>query len=448
MGQIQSFEEFVNLLVRRRILIAVVAILITLISAYYAKTRTDTFEAAAAIQIEAPAVTTDDPTGQQPATASQVLQMIEQRLTARDNLAAMIERHGLYVRLGGLTLDKKITLLRSSISFQSIESAAGQNFGQPRGISAILVFARMDDPDLAARVANDLAQGILDQSAEDQRSRAGLTVAFFDEEVSRLGGEIDSLEAMIAAYKNENAAALPDFRDARRDEMVSLDSNLRELQQAKLALSSQADQINAKSSLRETDRRALDDIAAQTSVLDAQIASSLTRKGEIEAALLTAPEVERVLAGYERTLGQLQAQYDAATARKAQAVTDVRLAERQQAERFTLLDRAVVPEAPIGGGKKKIAIAGAFAGIVLAIGLAFVMDLLFPVLRSAAQMERQLDLRPVVTIPEVKRPRVAAKGRGVLKMLDDPTKPLFGMPRFAVIAAGVSMVLLAAASIV
>lgn len=448
MGQIQSLEEFLSLLLRRRWLIIAVALLGTLAAAFYAKSRPDTYETAAVIQVEVPTVQGGQTSGTGNPAASQVLQAIEQRLTTRENLTAMIERHGLYAELAGLSMDRKIGMLRNSISFQGVDAASGQSFGQPRNISAILVFARMDDPETAARVANDLAQGILDQSSTAQRDRADQNLAFFREEVARIGAEIARLDSEIAAYKNANANALPTLRDAQRDELVALETEMRRLEQDRTALQGQAGQIRAKETLRETDRRALDEIAAQTGVLDTQLASMASRRNAIEADLSTSPEVERVLTGYERSLAGLQTQYEIAMSRMADAEVAARLAERQQAERFTLLERAIVPEASMGGGNKKIAVAGAIASLVAGVALAFLLDLMRPVVRTAAQMERQLDLRPVVSIPEVKPDGRKPLGKGMLKLLDDPTKPLFGLPRFAVIAAGTTLALFTAAAFV
>lgn len=445
MGQIQSLDEFISFLLRRRWIILAVAIVGALLSAVYAKSRPDTFETAAVIQVESAAV---EGNAQQSASVAAVtLQSIEQRLTTRENLAAVIERHGLYADLP-LSMDKKIDLLRLAISFQGVDSAAGQSYGQARNLSAILVFARMSEAELAARVANDFAQGILDQSASGQRARADQNVAFFEEEVGRIGQAIAGLEAEIATYKNENAGTLPALRDAAQDELVNLDTDLRALQQEKLGLAGEAAQINAKSTLRETDRRALEEIAARTGVLDAQIASFAARRAELQAELSTSPETERVLAGYDRQLEQLRNQHDAATSRMAQAQTDARLAEMQQAERFTLLERAIVPEGPMGGSNRKLAIAGAMASLLAGLALAFVLDLLNPVVRTAAQMERQLDLRPVVIIPEVTPAKPTRRGRGAMKLLDDPTKPLLGLPRYVVISGAATLVLLTMAAMV
>ena len=140
MGQIQSLEEFFSLLLRRRWLILAVAVLGALAAAFYAKSRPDTYETAAVIQVETPTVQGGDNT--RSVGAAQTLQMIEQRLTTRENLTAVIERHQLYADLPGLSLDRKIGMLRQAVTFQGIDSAAGQTFGQPRNLSAIIVFAR------------------------------------------------------------------------------------------------------------------------------------------------------------------------------------------------------------------------------------------------------------------------------------------------------------------
>lgn len=444
MGQIQSLEELLNFLFRRRYVILAVALIGSILSAVYAKSRPDTYETAAVIQVQSAAVQGTE--GQRASAAAATLQSIEQRLTTREALSAVIERHGLYADLP-LPIDKKIDMLRNAVSFQGVDSAAGQGFGEGRVLSAILVFARMDQPELAQRVANDFAQGILDQSAAGQRARADQNVVFFRQEVDRIGQEIARVEAETASYKNANAGTLPELRDAKRDEMVNLDTDLRRLRQDRVGLEGEAAQINAKETKRETDRRALEDITARLAVIDAQLASAEARSQELQAELATSPEVERVLAGYERTLDQLRGQYDAATSRMVQAETDARLAELQQAERFTLLERAIIPDGPMGGGNKKLAIAGAFASLIAGLTLAFVLDLLKPVVRTSAQMERQLDLRPVVVIPEITPPK-PPRGKGLVKLLDDPTKPLLGLPRYAVIAGATTLALLVAAALV
>ena len=448
MGQIQSFEELLDLVLRRRLLILAVALFGIISVGLMAKSRPDTFEAVAVIQIQVPSISGTDGTPAQ-SGAAQMLQAIEQRLTTRENLLEVIARHGLFANTPGVTDNERVNMLRGSLRFENVASAAGQSFGGAPQLSALLVFERLDDPDQAARVANDFAQSILDQSSAGQLDRARETAEFFTSEEARVWTAITDVEAEMAAFKNANASALPTQRDALRDARSALEDDLRAFEQDLVALEGERRTIAAKGSLRATDQRTLQDLDAQGAVLAEQRAALLLQRAEIDSVLSQTPEVERVLSGFERQLEQLQQQYEVINRRMAEAETAQRLAERQQAERFTLLERAVTPQHSMGGGGTKIMIAGAIASIVGAIGLAFLVDLFNPVVRTAEQMERQLDLSPVISIPEVSvAARSKRRGHTLMRMLDDPKRPILGVPRYAVVAGGATLCLVLAAAVI
>lgn len=48
-----------------------------------------------------------------------------------------------------------------------------------------------------------------------------------------------------------------------------------------------------------------------------------------------------------------------------------------------------------------LVLAGALAGGLFGLVLGFLLDLLRPVIRTSAQMERELGLRPIIAIPEL-----------------------------------------------
>lgn len=447
MGQIQSLEELVSFLLRRKFLILACVLVGSLAAVLFALSRGQTYEASAAIQVEMPTVTAGATDNDRSMAAAQVLQSIEQRLTTRESLQAVIERHGLYADLPGLSSDRKMALLRNSISFQGVDSAAGQVYGQARNLSAIIITARMGDAEMAARIANDFAQGVLDQSAAGTRDRAQQNVSFFSEEEARLWDQLSALEREIADYKNQHSAALPSEAAAMRTELTGLDSDIRRASQDRIAAVREAETIRAKETQRETDRRQLEDLTQRIGVLDAQIATADARRKELADALAATPEVERVLAAYDRQLTQMQSQYEVVTGRLAEAETDLRLAERQQTERFILLDRALTPESPVGGGRKKIAFAGAFASLIGGLVLAFVLELLNPVVRTAAQMERQLGLRPVVLIPDVTPRARRASASRLRGLLDDPLALAGSLPR-AVVLGGAALALVAVTALI
>jgi uncharacterized protein involved in exopolysaccharide biosynthesis len=397
MGQIQTLGEFLGLLVRRRLLIAAVAALGSVLAVMYALSRPAIYQAAAVIQVESPTVT--DPAA--PTGSAQRLQAIQQRLTTRDNFLAMIDRHGLYAGLP-LTDDEKVHLLRQAVQFQPVASAGPASFGAPQGVSAVIILAQAETGDLAARIANDVAQQMLDAGAQTQTGRAREALTFFAAEERRVSAALAALEAEVTAYQTSHADALPGLRDLRRDEFLGIEGDLRALDGQLAALTAeQAALTGAGRTLRETDRRQIEARAGQASVLQARRETLAQRREQLVSAMARMPEVERTLAAYERRLDQLRAQADQVTRRLSEADTAAKLEEGQQAERFTLLERAVTPDYPVTGGRKRLAMVGVAASVVLGVVAAFLLDLLTPYVRTAGQMERQIGLRPVVSIPVI-----------------------------------------------
>jgi tyrosine-protein kinase Etk/Wzc len=438
MGQIQTLDELLGFLLRRKVLIGLITAVGVLISLFLAKAAPDVYESVAVVQVESAQI--EDGSNSVSGSAA-LMQSIEQRLTTRENMIAVIERHGLYTDLTGLTIDQKVGVLRSSVGFQSVASVGNQTFGAPASISAIIISARTATAEQAARVANDFAQGILDMSAMGSNQRAIDTFEFFKAESTRVEGEITALENQIAGFKNDNAGAMPALVDVQRNELTSLDTDLRELSQQLLGLTGERDQLEKQGNLRATAKRRLDDLNSQIEVIGGQVAALETRKAEIETALSATPDVERELAGYDRQLQQLQDQFAVITRKLAEAETSLRLAETQQSERFSLLERAITPEYPLGSGGKKLAVAGALGSLILGVGVAFLLELLRPVVRTSVQMERQLGLRPVIAIPEL---RLSAKGKVAAAPLPNLREQIQSLPKFVVVAGGLTLLAMAA----
>lgn len=395
MGQIQSLEDLIGLLTRRRWLILAVAVLGIVLAALVARSRPDTYEAAALIQVQGAQIGGTGATG----GSAQLLQSIEQRLTTREALLDVITRHDLYADLPALTQDEKIALLRASITFQSIAAAGNQTYGAPSQVSAIIIMARDGDAEKSARIANDFAQGMLDLSSSGQIERARDTYAFYLEERDRVAAEVSAIEDAIAIYKNRNAETLFGSTSAWQDELVGIDTEIRGLDQQLVALMGEQRQLAAREDLRSTERRRLQELDQEIAVLTDQKAALETRREALRADLASLPQIEADLAALERELTAAQATLATVTLRLTEAETEQRLAERQQGERFALLDRAVTPQNPLGSSGRKLFAAGSVVAVFGALALAFLLDHLNPVVRTSAQMERQLGLRPVLAIP-------------------------------------------------
>jgi uncharacterized protein involved in exopolysaccharide biosynthesis len=268
-------------------------------------------------------------------------------------------------------------------------------------VSGLIVAARMGDPVLAAAVANALAQQIVDLGSAGQQARFDETLAFLKEQEQRVAAEIAALDREITDYKNANLDSLPEAMTAMRDELRSIDTALRDLDGQRIALQSERARLDDGQALRAVQTRQLEQIDSQLLLLANQSEALERRRTEINAAIQRAPAADMVLSGYDRRREQLAEEYTAIARRLAEAETGRRLARNESIEQFTLVESAVAPDWPMQSGRRRIAILGAAVSVLAGLALAVLLDLVNPVLRTAGQMQRALEIRPVVTIPYI-----------------------------------------------
>src|SRR5690606_15780610 len=161
--------------------------------------------------------------------SAQLVQSLQHRLTTRQNLVAVIERHGLFSDVPAMSTEAKVTALRAAIRFNTVEVSGDPAYGQPTQVSAVVISTTFGDAENAARIANDLAQSVVDLSASGQLSRARESYAFHADRLAVLASEIQAQEAKIIDWRNANAEMLPPVSATRREELNSIEADLRDL---------------------------------------------------------------------------------------------------------------------------------------------------------------------------------------------------------------------------
>ncbi|GAB4260133.1 MAG: hypothetical protein Kow0013_03420 [Pararhodobacter sp.] len=393
MGPIQTLQELLSWLRRRWRIIAFMTLLGAFGGLVMAMRTERVYSASAVIQVINPVVAVD---ADGAPDITRRVQMIEQRLMSREALLDLAQRYNLF---DGAPISpvEQVAMMRENFSITSI-AAAQQGFASDGSLSALIVSASDDDPETAAAVANDLAEALVRESASNRQSEAQQALEFFRAEEARLEQEIAALEAEAAAYRSQNEALTPEAITLRRAERARLAESLLEIQQQVSSRRNELAGLDPNSRRALTQRRiaALNDeiteLNLQASVLNDRIA-------EIQALLQDAPAVEQQLLAIDRRIEQLQEQLAASAERRREAELGARVEVDQQAERFELLERALVPEYPISTSRKKIALMGVIGGIGLGILLAYALEWMHPVMRTAARMERDLQLRPVISMP-------------------------------------------------
>jgi len=408
MSAIQSFPDLIRLLHRKLWLIVLVAVVGAILSIIVALNQPKVFQATAVIQIETPQVGSDL-AGQTIANdANQRLQLIEQRLMARDNLVKVIERHGLFANARDMPMAEKVHQLRISARITPI-TVGVPGMGPATTPSGLSVTVNLNDPVKAAEVANDFVETVIAENRERRMALVRETFDFLSAEETRVSARIAEVEGVIADFKRANAESLPTSITPVREELRTLNETLLALDQQIITLETEAS------------RQRQEVFARQIGQLTEQRALVAGRIAENEAALAAAPRVERELGALTRNLTQLQDQLSTITTSRVEAEMASVLESRQQQERFEILETAIPPEFPVSASRKKLVIAGAVASLIAGIGFAVLLEIMNPAIRSAAQLEQELEITPVVTIPIVRlrheRRRRALKIAGTVVMI-------------------------------
>lgn len=390
MGPIQSFSEFFSALRRRAATWSSIIIVGVIVTLLYTYSLPRLYESTAVIQIVNSQIS-NKITGNSSASTSlkQQFQQLEQRIMARDSLIAVIEKYNLFNAATSLTTAEKVNQLRTATEITQIIDPS-QAWSPTAVPSALTVSVRLGDPELVTRVTQGFVDAILYQNTQNRLEKARQTLAFFVSEETRVDDAITLLDARIALFKEANAASLPSAIPAQLTLLVNLEK-------AALVVDTQIAAFKsgkAKSRITEFDQQLL--------VLESQAIKLAGRMKEIKHAITAAPKVEKEFNGYTRKLKQLENQYTAITQNRSNAEIEQMLETGRQSNSLVVLEKPIIPDWPVSPNRKKIAVAGGMLSLVLAAAICFLLETINPVIRNAAQLERQLQIIPVVTIPVIK----------------------------------------------
>ena len=163
--------------------------------------------------------------------AQEQLQIVEQRLLTRTNLLDIANRLKVLGDQDELTPDEIVQAMRARTI---IETNSGRDEA-----SLMLVSFEAGSGEKAAAVLNEYLTLIQQEDIESRTGRAGQTLEFFEQEVTRLSAELAEKSANILAFKTANSEALPDSLDYRLGQQSQLQERLGQLERDIFNLASQ-----------------------------------------------------------------------------------------------------------------------------------------------------------------------------------------------------------------
>jgi len=400
MGPITSLRDLPRILQRQWRVVALILLVGLPLALSYALSQPRIYEATAVIQIEAAQVV-ERLTNQSGGTTGTInpdseLDLIEQQLMSRDNVVTVLDQFDLWADDHSMT--ERVALLRQAVSIVKLIDPE-QAWRPEVHPSGLVITVRLDDPQVAADVANVFLERVLAEAVERTSGRTARTLEFLVSEETRLGIEIDALEFEYSQFQQENAGSLPAAIATQRTQLASLVESRIAIEQQIIELENASGRLLAEAQER------------QSELLSQRLILVLAGIDELESAIAAAPEVQRQINAFERDIRQLQGELEVITTSRAEAAMNQLLDSRNQAERFEVLETAIVPEFAVSASRRKIALAGGVLVALLALGTALAIEILDGRLRSPAQLQRELGVTPVIAIPNLRSRRQVQRGR-------------------------------------
>lgn len=382
---------------------------------------------------------------------------IRQQVTARPDLIALIERHGLYAsERSNKPLSQILDDMRSSMTLTPTKAAIPGARADEKTIAFELAF-EYSEPAQAQAVTQDLMDRVLQLDSRGSAEQATNTVQFLTDQSAGLETQIADLQSQIAQINARNGSVLAGGTTIMGGNTGSYDVQIAALQrdnqsliqQRNLAQSSDnrdpvvvaaeqrlasaraiyaethPDVVFAKQGLAEakelaksnTQKLPLETIDQQIAFNNSQIAALRGAKSsetsQINSRLseqARAPLVQQQLGELQARLVALNTRYDQVQSQLMAAKAGVRAEDEQMAERLSVVEPPVIPDEPSWPNRLLLAALGIGGGLGLGVVLALAVELFLRPIRDPAALAPIFGVAPLGIIPIIESTAATRRG--------------------------------------
>lgn len=210
-----DFKYYLSIFWRRFPLFLVVTSIFTSIGLSYAIVLPPEYRSQAFILVESEQIPDELAASTVSTGADEQIEIIRRRLMTRDNLLDTANRLKLYDSSDpdqAQSASKIVNDLRS-------RTRIGRVGGRRSSATILNIAVRSNDPQEAAQIANEFVTMVMQENIQLRTEQAGGTLEFFQQEVERLNGELDSQSVRILEFQSANSDALPGSAEVRRERL-------------------------------------------------------------------------------------------------------------------------------------------------------------------------------------------------------------------------------------
>lgn len=395
-------DEIRDMLRRRFWLIVRLVVLGCVVTVLYALSQAHEYTSQAVLQVEDAKVADALARPTVPGADARQLQIVEQRVMSFDGVLDIADEVGVLDEMAGLTESEKVAVLRRSIQVSGVAAARTGTTGDG-AISLVRVSASWDDRESAQALAEEVTNRTIELSRNKRLERAEETLSFFTLRQSRLEAEVADLEERLANFRRDNGMPEEGARASQERETEALRSEILSVERQMIVLERQLDREADDGGLTQLEERQraesearLNDLTEQRDYLEESLESAA-------AAAEVDPALQAQLTKLTRTLETMREELASVSDSRKAAEIGYQLETDGQSEHLSVLEPASWPDYPSTPSRKKFVAMGVIASVMVALGVAFLLELMNPVVRSAAVMQRDLGFAPVAVIPEAPR---------------------------------------------
>jgi polysaccharide biosynthesis transport protein len=356
-------EATIDVLYRRRWIIASCVLVALIVSAAFAFLRPQAFEARAVVLVDLTRVPDGQPTemiGDTPVGGS------ERSLTTE--LFILQHNYAISQRVAERLRETKGFKARGTVGFEPTSRAVN---------SAFYVVATSPTPEEATLLANTYAAEYIAQTQHTSRLYLAAARAFLEEQEARHDARLRAAEHALQRHRQRagSAALSPEgtalvdrvagMEIARDEAMIDL-----QMRQAQITLlEREIEQIDGSSDAADLKRRSIQERIALEG-LEARVASMNQRLGQYRRELRSMPELATVLGRLERDRLLAERTY----AHVIERLQDTRIQEENEPGYARMLHQATPPESPVGRSPWNYMGIGLLLGLVGGLALAAAWD--------------------------------------------------------------------------
>jgi uncharacterized protein involved in exopolysaccharide biosynthesis len=345
--------------------------LISILGLYLATTQKPSYLSEGKILIESQLIAPDFVNTT--ATATERIQLIQQRILTRENLLLVANKFGLFPEQPRI-----LDLMRMSTR---IKSADVEGLGQPRPGTATTAFTvgfEYETPELAMRVANEFVTMIVNEDERSRTSRSTEAVKILAGEAKEIEDKLESTQMQISEISRRPQDSVPEIPEQQRSQVAAFTALKAELIQ--------------KSSIYSEAHPAVIALRKRVAAMEKSLTQPTTKAPSTQA-----DEVDTL----KRQREALEKRLADANGRLATARLNEKIDRDQQFGRVQILESPALPQRPEKSSRLKLVGAAFAAAAMLGIGAAMAAELHDGSIRGRHQLLGVVPTPLIVSIPYI-----------------------------------------------